>query len=196
MKTAFIDVDSQRDFLYPAGALYVPGAERIVPAIAKLNRFAAANSIPVVSTADAHSENDPEFKQWPPHCVAGTWGQAKADATMLERRVVVPNRECALALDGAQQIVVEKQTVDVFQARNLARVIEALGAGRFVVYGVVTEICVLYAARGLLKMGRPVTIVTDAVKELTAAASRETLDNLCAEGASLATVSQLIAHSS
>ena len=41
MKTVFFDVDTQLDFLYPAGALYVPGAERIVPAIARLNRFAA-----------------------------------------------------------------------------------------------------------------------------------------------------------
>ena len=33
MKTVFVDVDTQLDFLYPAGALYVPGGERIVPAI-------------------------------------------------------------------------------------------------------------------------------------------------------------------
>ena len=193
MKTVFIDVDSQRDFLYPAGALYVPGAEHIVPAIAQLNRFAGANAIPVVSTTDAHAENDPEFKQWPPHCVAGTWGQHKAEATVLERRVVIPNRDCDLAFDGAQQIVVEKHTVDVFQARNLSRVIDALAGDRFVVYGVVTEICVLYAARGLLKMSKPVTIVTDAIKELTAAASRETLESLCSEGASLTTVSKITA---
>lgn len=193
MRTVFVDVDSQRDFLYPAGALFVPGAERIVPAIAQLNRFAAANGIRVVSTTDAHTENDPEFKQWPPHCIAGTWGQHKAAATLLDSRVVVPNREYSAALDGAQQIVVEKHTVDVFQARNLARVIEALAGERFVVYGVVTEICVLYAARGLLKMGKPVTIVTDAIKELNAAASRETFHALCAEGADLATVSEIIA---
>ena len=31
MNTVFFDVDTQIDFLYPAGALYVPGAESIVP---------------------------------------------------------------------------------------------------------------------------------------------------------------------
>ena len=62
MKTIFFDIDSQLDFLYPAGALYVPGAERIVPAIERLNRHAAMYDIPVVSTTDAHPENDPEFK--------------------------------------------------------------------------------------------------------------------------------------
>lgn len=193
MKAVFLDVDSQLDFLYPAGALYVPGAERIVPAIARLNRFAASHGIPVVSTADAHAENDPEFAQWPPHCVAGTWGQRKAEATLLDRRVVVPNRECPLDLEGARQIVIEKQTVDVFLAPNLARVIRTLDAERFVVYGVVTEICVLYAARGLRKLGRPVTVVTDATRALTEAAARQALDEMRASGATLATVGEVLA---
>ena len=33
--------------------------------------------------------------------------------------MVVPNRDGDLALEGARQIVVEKQTVDVFQCANL-----------------------------------------------------------------------------
>ena len=191
MKTVFIDVDTQLDFLYPAGALYVPGAERIVPAIAQLNRFAARHNIPVISTTDAHSENDPEFAVWPPHCIAGTTGQHKAEATLLEKRVVIPNRECELAIEGAQQIVVEKQTVDVFQAPNLGRAIERLGGGRFVVYGVVTEICVAYAVRGLLKAGKTVVVVTDAVETLRAEDSHRALDEMCAGGAGLATVAEV-----
>ena len=66
-----------------------------------------------------------------------------------------------------QQIIVEKQHVDVFTVPNLTRVVELLAADAFVVYGVVTEICVLLAARGLLKYGKPLTIVTDAVAALT-----------------------------
>src|SRR3954451_11852302 len=141
MSAVFFDIDSQLDFLYPAGALYVPGAERIVPAIARLNRHAAERGIPVVSTTDAHSEDDPEFQVWPHHCVAGTWGQRKAESTLLAKRVVIPNRPGELAIEGADQIIVEKQTVDVFQAPNVMRVIQLLGADHFVVYGVVTEIC-------------------------------------------------------
>jgi nicotinamidase/pyrazinamidase len=179
MKTAFVDVDTQLDFLYPAGALYVPGAERIVPAVRDLNRFAAAHGIPLISTADAHAEDDPEFRQWPPHCIAGTWGQRKAEATLLE--------------PGARQIIAEKQTVDVGRAPEFLRAVEGLGAERFVVYGVVTEICVLFAARGLLKMGREVTIVTDAVKELSANAGRQALEELCSGGARLATTREVLA---
>jgi len=192
MKTVFFDIDSQLDFLYPSGALYVPGAERIVPAIARLNRYAAANGIPVVSTTDAHAENDPEFKVWPHHCVAGTLGQHKAESTLLERRVVIPNRDCALPIEGAQQIIVEKQNVDVFTAPNLSRVIERLNADRYVLYGVVTEICVLFAARGLLKTGKPVTIVTDAVETLKAEDSSRALDEIRSLGGSIARLSEVV----
>jgi len=192
MKTIFLDIDSQLDFLYPAGALYVAGAERIVPTIARLNHYAAAHGIPVVSTTDAHSENDVEFQVWPPHCVAGTHGQRKAESTLLERRVVVPNRPCELALAGAEQIVVEKQHVDVFTAPNLGRVVERLAADRFLVYGVVTEICVLYAVRGLLKYGKPVTMVTDAVAALTAEGSQRALEEIRAAGGRLALSSEVL----
>jgi len=189
--TVFFDIDSQLDFLFPAGALYVPGAERIVPAIARLNRFAAAHGFPVVSTTDAHAEDDPEFSQWPPHCISGTLGQRKAEATLLDGRVVVPNRDGDLALDGARQIVVEKQTVDVFQCANLHRIVERLNAESYVVYGVVTEICVLYAARGLLRTGRPVTVVTDAVETLKAEDAERALAEICEGGGRLASTAEI-----
>jgi nicotinamidase/pyrazinamidase len=191
MKSIFFDIDSQLDFLYPAGALYVPGAERIVPAIARLNRYAAAHGIPVISTTDAHAENDAEFRQWPAHCVAGTIGQHKVEGTLLGKRVVVPNRDCDVALEGAQQIVVEKQHVDAFTTRNFARIVEWLAADRFVVYGVVTEICVLWAARGLLKYGKPLTIVSDAVAALSAEGSARALAEIRAAGGTLALASEL-----
>jgi len=191
MSAVFFDIDSQLDFLYPAGALYVPGAERIVPAIARLNRHAAERGIPVVSTTDAHTEDDPEFQVWPHHCVAGTWGQRKAESTLLARRVVVPNRPGELAIDGARQVVVEKQTVDVFAAPNLSRVIERLNGDEYVVYGVVTEICVLYAVRGLLKLGRPVTVVTDAIATLKAEDSERALAECSRGGARLARAAEI-----
>jgi nicotinamidase/pyrazinamidase len=189
MKTVFVDVDTQLDFLYPVGALYVPGAERIVSAVERLNRYAASQGIPVLSTADAHAENDPEFTQWPPHCIAGTLGQHKAAATLLEKRVVVPNRLCEFTLQGAQQIILEKQSIDVFQARNLPQILTLLNADRFVVYGVVTEICVASAVRGLQAMKKPVVVVSDAIKELRADDAARTLDEIRALGGTVSNVS-------
>jgi nicotinamidase/pyrazinamidase len=192
MKTVFFDIDSQLDFLYPAGALYVPGAERITGNIARLNRFAAEHGIPLVSTTDAHTENDPEFASWPPHCIEGTFGQRKAEATLLPRRVVIPNRACELPLEGAPQIIVEKQTVDVFAAPNLARVVERLAGDRYVVYGVVTEICVLFAIRGLAKSGKPIEVVTDAVRELDPASATRTFEELRSFGGTLTTTPAIV----
>jgi nicotinamidase/pyrazinamidase len=191
MTSVFFDVDSQLDFLYPAGALYVPRAERIVPAIARLNRHAAQHGIPVISTADAHFEDDPEFRVWPRHCVAGTLGQRKPESTLLDRRVTIPNRDCEVAIEGAQQIIVEKQTVDVFAAPNLARVLYRLPADRYVVYGVVTEICVLNAARGLLKLGKPVLVVADAIQTLKAEDSARALAQIRSLGGQCVGLSEI-----
>ena len=166
MKTVFFDVDTQLDFVYPAGALYVPGAERVVPVAERLNQYAAAHSIPVISTTDAHLEKDAEFREWPPHCVAGTHGQRKPESTRLKEQVVVPLQPGAYAVAGAQQIIVEKRSLDCFTNPNLSSVLDQLGAEKYVVYGVVTEYCVFHAAMGLLKADRRVEVVADAIQTL------------------------------
>jgi nicotinamidase/pyrazinamidase len=188
MKTVFFDVDTQIDFLYPAGALYVPGAEKIVEQIATLNHFAGAHGIPLVSTMDAHSEDDPEFKAWPPHCVVATASQQKPEATLLSKRVTVPNTQGLLNLEGAQQFLLEKQTFDCFTNVNLAALLERFSAERYVVYGVVTEICVKLAAFGLLKTGKRVELVTDAVRSLKDADSSAMTASFLAAGGVLTTV--------
>lgn len=175
MKTVFFDVDTQIDFLFPAGALYVPGAEKIVDRIAMLNHWAASHGIPVVSDMDAHAEDDLEFRVWPPHCVVGTTGQQKPAATLLEKRVIVRNEPGLPDIHGVEQILLEKQTLDCFTNVNLAALLERLGADRYVVYGVVTEICVKYAALGLLRTGGRVELVTDAVRSLDEAESAKFL---------------------
>jgi nicotinamidase/pyrazinamidase len=188
MKTVFFDVDTQLDFLYPAGALYVPGAEAVVSKVAALNQYAASHGIPLVSTVDAHLEDDPEFQMFPPHCVAGTAGQQKPASTLAERRVVAPWERADVDIAGARQIVLEKRVLDCFENPNLPGLLERLGAERYVVYGVVTEICVKCAAQGLLKTGRPVALVTDAVRHLDEAKRDAFLREFQAAGGTLVTV--------
>lgn len=191
MRTVFFDVDTQNDFMLPAGALYVPGAEEILPAVARLNHYAASRGIPLISSTDAHAENDPEFQEWPPHCVAGTLGQQKPTETLVEPRVVIPTVPGTYAIQGARQIIVEKQALDVFTNPNLPRLLEELKADRYVVYGVVTEYCVRCAAMGLLRTGKPVEIVTDAVQSLRNEDAEKTLRQFLAAGGRLTTVAEL-----
>ncbi|MGA2133092.1 MAG: cysteine hydrolase [Bryobacteraceae bacterium] len=176
MKTVFVDVDTQIDFLFPAGALYVPGAERLLPAILRLNHYAVAHGIPLISTADAHGENDPEFRQWPAHCVAGTTGQLKPAETLV----------------GAGQTIVEKQALDVFTNPEFPALLDRLQADHYVVYGVATEYCVRCAVSGLLTTGKSVTVVMDAIAAVNQDEGAKALTEFTAQGAALTTVQEVI----
>jgi nicotinamidase/pyrazinamidase len=193
MKTVFVDVDTQWDFLSPSGALSVPGAARLVPLIVELNHFAAAQGFLVVSTTDAHGENDPEFRQWPAHCVAGTLGQQKPAGTLLDGRVTLPSTPGArVATGGWKQVLVEKQELDCFSNPNLSGLLGDLSAERLVLYGVVTEYCVRCAALGLLKTGARVELVTDAIQSLDDQAAARMLAEFTAAGGVLTDTARVL----
>lgn len=182
MKTVFVDIDTQLDFMSPVGALYVPGAERIIANVARMNTYARDKGIPVLSTMDAHGEDDVEFRSWPPHCIVGTFGQRKCAETLLAQPVIVPVSGNCPDVRSARQIILEKLTTNCFDNPLLADVLAQLQADRYVVYGVVTEICVRHAITGLLKTGKRVEIELAAVKELNATAADETVRELQAAG--------------
>jgi len=191
MKTVFFDIDTQIDFLFPAGSLYVPGAERLVPALSRLNHYAGAHGIPLVSSMCAHTEDDPEFRQWPAHCVVGTTGQLKPAELLLEKRVSIGVAAGDYAIDGAQQILLEKQQLDITASPNFRPLIARLSADRYVVYGVVTEYCVRLAALGLLETGKPVSLVTDAIETLSVRDSAATLGEFTGRGGRLTTTAEV-----
>jgi nicotinamidase/pyrazinamidase len=184
MKTIFFDVDTQIDFLFPAGALYVPGAEKMLPRVAELNRRAPL----VISTMCTHSENDAEFRVYPHHCVAGTVGQQKPAITLCEKRCTLRQRE-----DSAQQWLLEKTELDCFSNPLLRPLLADLGAERYVVYGVVTEICVQRAVFGLLEVGGRVELVTDAVTALDESAARQTFEEFVSRGGVLTSTAAVLA---
>jgi nicotinamidase/pyrazinamidase len=157
----YFDIDTQIDFLFPAGALYVHGAEKLLPRIAALNRLGT-----VISTTCAHAEDDAEFKQWPPHCVAGTVGQTKPCALLREKRVVVPTRPADLSIEGADQIILEKSQLNLFTNPHTEALIKALAPEECIVYGVVTEYCVKECVLGLRERGYKVSVVRDAIQSL------------------------------
>jgi nicotinamidase/pyrazinamidase len=166
----FWEVDTQVDFMLPGGKLYVPGAERLLPNIRKLTDAARQGRVFLVSHGCYHAENDPEFRTFPPHCIKGTPGSAFVAEALAKKVLVVPNDANATVprdLTDYQQVLLEKQTLDIFQSRHaeelLARFPKEAG---FVVFGVVTEYCVNFAAKGLLHRGRRVYIVQDAIETL------------------------------
>ncbi len=197
MKPVFFDVDTQLDFVYPAGALYTPGAEDIVEKLLKLTQFAEANRVLVISTMDAHSEDDREFQVWKPHCVAGTNGQQKSAGTILKNPLILttaPNafQQIESAMATAAQILVQKQKIDCFTNENLRPLLSSMQADRFVVYGLLTEFCLQSAMFGLLGMGYQVELVSDAVKSFDSREGDLLIERFQAEGGHLTTVGAVI----
>jgi nicotinamidase/pyrazinamidase len=193
----FFDVDTQLDFLAPAGSLYVPGAEKLVPNLAALTRYAASNKYALISTTDAHVEDDIEFRTWPAHCVAGTFGQQKVAVTRLSPSVTLSSESGTFAnvsaqLATAQQYVIEKQALDAFTNPNLLPLLHHLDADCYVVYGVVTELCVDKALAGLVKLGKHVVLVMDAIQGLSEAADR-VVNEYRRAGVELRTTSEILA---
>jgi nicotinamidase/pyrazinamidase len=189
---AFLDVDTQNDFMMPDGRLYVPGAEKLIPRMRRLVAYAAENGVPILATLDTHAPDDPEFARFPPHCVKGTDGHAKIAATRFPRSRVIENRPQEVALTPGEEIVLEKPVFTLFANVNAEAVVRAIGRRRYVVFGVATEYCVRADVLDLLKRDIQVTVVADAIAGITAAGEEKALAEMKAAGAVLATTDELV----
>jgi nicotinamidase/pyrazinamidase len=182
---AFFDVDTQIDFMDPAGKLYVPQAEEIIPQLVRLMAYARKRNIPIISSADAHAPNDPEFKIWPPHCVAGTRGQRRIKETSLPGAVTIPMSSSPFVSpqEWPPQIIIEKDVYETAANPNFDTILEALGPRRYVVFGVATEYCVRADVLALRERSKRVDVVVDAIKPITEEGGREAIEEMADAGA-------------
>ena len=194
----FWEVDVQVDFMLPGGKLYAPGAEKLLPNIRKLTEAARRDEVFLVSSGDFHALDDPEFAQFPPHCLKGTTGSDLLPEALADRVVRVENLPTAKLpadLSSYQQILLEKQTLDVFQTLHAGELVERIGSGpEFVVFGVVTEYCVGCAVKGLLQRGRRVAVVKDAIETLASEVGEKTLGEFRRLGARVVTTDEVLAQ--
>jgi nicotinamidase/pyrazinamidase len=192
----FWEVDAQADFMLPGGNLYVPGAEKLLPNIRRLTDAARHGRVFLVSHGCFHTPDDPEFKIFPPHCVKGTAGAELVPEALTEKVVRVPNEaEAKLPEDLSryQQILLEKQKLNIFESRHADALVRRLGNHpEFVVFGVVTEYCVSFAAKGLLERGRRVAVVQDTIETLKQEDGERTIAELKRLGARLITADQAL----
>ncbi len=197
-KAVFWDVDTQADFMLAGGKLYVPAAEKIIPNLKRLVDAARAGEVFLVSSTDAHTLEDAEFQQWPPHCLRGTPGQLKIPETLTPEFYVITNCPAAPVppniTEKYRHVVVEKQALDVFTNPNTERLLGVIGsAPEIVVFGVVTEYCVWHTARGLLERGHRVALVRDAIQTIKVEDGKRAVDELTSRGARLITTDAALA---
>jgi nicotinamidase/pyrazinamidase len=96
-------------------------------------------------------------------------------------------------LSQFQQILLEKQTLNIFESKHADELLQRLGKDpEFVVFGVVTEYCVSFAAKGLLQRGRRVAVVQDAIETLKKEEGQATIAELARLGARLTTTDQAL----
>ena len=190
------EVDVQVDFVLPEGKLYVPGAEKLLPRIRRLTDMARQGRVFLVSHGDFHAPDDPEFKIFPPHCVKGTAGAELVPEALTEKVARVPNEAGAVLpqdFSKYQQILLEKQTLDIFESLHADALVQRLERqAEFIVFGVVTEYCVSFAANGLLERGRRVAVVQDAIETLKREDGEKAIAELERLGARLTTTEQVL----
>jgi nicotinamidase/pyrazinamidase len=192
----FWEVDVQADFMLPGGKLYVPGAEKLLPRIRRLTDAARQGRVFLVSHGCFHAPHDPEFKIFPPHCVKGTAGAELVLEALTEKVARVANDaevELPEELSRFQQILLEKQTLNIFESKHADELVHRLGnQAEFVVFGVVTEFCVSFAVKGLLERERRVALVQDAIETLKREDGQKAIAELEQLGARLTTTDQAL----
>ena len=190
------EVDVQADFVLPGGKLYVPGAEKLLPNIRRLTDLARQDRVFLVSHGDFHAPDDPVFKIFPPHCVKGTPGAELVPDALTDRIFRVPNDAAAKLPDDLspyQQILLEKQTLSIFETRHADALVQRLGThAEFIVFGVVTEYCVGFAAKGLLQRGRRVALVRDAIQTLKPSEGEKAVAEMVRLGARLTSTDEVL----
>lgn len=97
MRRILVDVDTQFDFVDPAGALYVPAAPAVRAAIVDTLAAAVRQGMPIVGSVDSHAwdawEFDAQGGPFPPHCVKGTPGWLRVQPGLPLRTRFVPMQD-------------------------------------------------------------------------------------------------------
>lgn len=150
MRTLLV-IDMVNDFCSDVGSLYV--GDQVKECIANVKELIAEfreSEDGIIYLCDMHSENDPEFELFPPHCVEGTHGESVIDELEPE--------ECDMVMD--------KQTFSgVWDNPVLLEILDQEDNEIFVC-GLCTSICIMETVSDLSKEGLNVTIVEKACCDL------------------------------
>lgn len=171
-----LDVEVQKDFFQPGGALYNRANNRVTANIYRLFDWARATGSFVVSSVLLVRPGQRGPLSDVPHCVEGTGGEAKLARTLLTRRINLGlghNMDLPGDLmQTYQQVIFEKRDPDIFRHVRAERLITELPPGlTFVVCGAGVAHGIKQAVVGLRSRGHSVLVAEDAVLDLAAPAA-------------------------
>lgn len=164
-QTALIIVDVQNDFARPEGALYVPGAEEVVPLVNREVALAAAAGALVVYTQDWHPPHTPHFETdggiWPVHCVQQSWGAALDPSLTVKGPVV---RKGTGGADGYSGFSVRDPASGAVQDTELEAMLRERHIRQVIVAGLATDYCVKETALDAVARGFATTVLGDLIR--------------------------------
>ena len=147
MARAVLVIDMLRGFLEEGHPLFSGiQARRIIPNVHCLIETEKKRGAHVIWACDSHACDDPEFKQFPPHCIQGT-----------EEADIVPE------LADCGGTIVTKRHFSAFQDTGLDQLLHDLEVDTLVVCGVSTDICVLHTVADARSKGYVVEVPANCV---------------------------------
>ena len=160
-RTALLVIDMINDFAHPTGALYSEPVGAIVPSVAREVERARSSGEPFIFICDAHVEDDPEFKLFPPHALPG------------EGRDIVASLDIS---DAAA--IIQKSRYSAFYETELDVTLRQLGVTTLRLVGNCTNICVFFTAADAANRGYALEVVRDAVASFDVRAHEDALREL------------------
>lgn len=162
MPGAVIVTDMLRGFLEEGNPLYCgEPARRIIPNVRLLLEQEIGRGSKVFYICDQHAPDDPEFKMFPPHCVAGT-----SEAELIPEIARYPGE------------IIPKTRYSSFFKTSLGEKLEALGPEKLVVCGVCTDICVMHTVSDARNRDYDVEVPVDCVASFDLAGHRFALEHM------------------
>jgi len=209
MKTAFMVIDYQNDFVYPEkGTLYVKWAERLEQTIIDLIRLFGEKWAYMIWTQDWHPENTKYFAEslvvppytqlkdgtiaWPRHCVANTfgaefYGRVKSfKPDLLVRKGQTADYENYSAFDKDEKWVqiLEKiwDTYKPLSWWNLVEILKEKWIGKIYMVWVATDFCVNEVVLVAIKEWFEVEVFENAIKEVFPENKKKIFENWKKQG--------------
>jgi len=162
MPDAVLVVDMLRGFMEEGYPLYCgEAARRIIPHIQRLLEQELTGGSQIFFIADNHTPDDPEFKMFPPHCIAGT---AEAE--------IIPE------LAEFTGEFIPKTSYSGFFQSSLEEKLKQFMPGKLTVCGVCTDICVMHTVADARLRGYAVEVPVDCVASFDQAAHQFALRHM------------------
>jgi nicotinamidase-related amidase len=152
VKSALLVIDMQNDFVSEGGSLICPAAQETVPRIRRLVDSARKAEVRIAYTRDTQTDDDPEFRIWPKHCVEGTWGwEIIGDLKPRNGDLICPKNR----YDGFYGTWLDHFLRSVWHVDHL------------IIVGTVSNICVLHTAASAGLRWYGLTVPADGISALT-----------------------------